>query len=67
MIEGGLAQPPSFRTFCSRVLGAAAPRLEKKNLQRSFTNKAIHLCQDTDYEVRASMCDQLNSIIKAVG
>ena len=29
--------------------------------------KAVALCQDTDYEVRAAMCDQLNNIAKAVG
>ena len=31
-----------------------------------FFKKAVLLCQDTDYEVRACMCDQLNAFVKAV-
>ena len=41
--------------------------LEQKEIEQLFLNKAMALCQDTDAEVRISMCDQLNAISRAVG
>ncbi|TPX60767.1 hypothetical protein SpCBS45565_g07419 [Spizellomyces sp. 'palustris'] len=67
LIDGALAQPSPYRLWCARVLGAAAPRIEGKKSQELFFRKAMQLCQDTDYEVRACMCRQLNAIAKAVG
>ncbi|KAI9090280.1 armadillo-type protein [Phlyctochytrium arcticum] len=67
LIDGALAQPSPFRLWCAQVLGAIAPRIEKKKSQELFFKKALQLCQDTDYEVRACMCCQLNAIARAVG
>ncbi|KAI8923759.1 armadillo-type protein [Entophlyctis helioformis] len=67
LVDGGLAQPAPFRIWCGRVLGAVAPRLDAKRIEDLFFRKALTLCQDTDYEVRRSMCNQLNVIAKAVG
>ncbi|KAJ1343488.1 hypothetical protein BSLG_001930 [Batrachochytrium salamandrivorans] len=62
LADGGLAQPASYRIWCCRILGAIATRIEDL-----FLFKALSLCQDTDYDVRKSMCYQLNSIAKGVG
>ncbi|KAL2913564.1 Serine/threonine-protein phosphatase 4 regulatory subunit 4 [Polyrhizophydium stewartii] len=51
LVDGGLAQPAPFRIW----------------IEELFFRKALSLCQDTDYEVRRSMCHQLNAIAKAVG
>eukprot|EP00842_Homolaphlyctis_polyrhiza_P001898 jgi/Hompol1/2709/HPOL_003014-RA len=67
LVDGGLAQPAPFRIWCGRVLGAVALRLDSKRIEELFLKKALNLCQDTDYEVRRSMCNQLNIISKAVG
>ncbi|KAI8820794.1 armadillo-type protein [Fimicolochytrium jonesii] len=67
LTETGLAQPPPKRLWAARVLGAAAPRIESKQIQQALIRKAASLCQDTDYEVRACMCRELNSIARAVG
>jgi hypothetical protein len=39
----------------------------KERIEEAFLKKAIALCQDTDYEVRSAMSDQLNAICRAVG
>ncbi|KAJ3295474.1 Serine/threonine-protein phosphatase 4 regulatory subunit 4, partial [Borealophlyctis nickersoniae] len=67
LLDGGLAQPSPFRLWCCRVLGAVATRMEGKKAEDLFFRKAMTLCQDTDYEVRACMCRQLNAIARAVG
>ncbi|KAH6602287.1 hypothetical protein BASA61_001272 [Batrachochytrium salamandrivorans] len=67
LADGGLAQPASYRIWCCRILGAIATRLDGKRIEDLFLFKALSLCQDTDYDVRKSMCYQLNSIAKGVG
>ncbi|KAI9140034.1 armadillo-type protein [Paraphysoderma sedebokerense] len=67
LIEGGLAQPSKNRLWCCRILGASSKRLDEETIQKIYLRKALSLCQDTDYEVRACMCEQLNLIAKRIG
>ncbi|KAL5036572.1 hypothetical protein BDV3_005775 [Batrachochytrium dendrobatidis] len=67
LVDGGLAQPAPFRIWCGRVLGAIAMRLDGKRIEELFLKKVLSLCQDTDYDVRTSMCNQLTMIAKALG
>ncbi|KAI8918170.1 armadillo-type protein [Powellomyces hirtus] len=67
LVDEGLAQPSTFRLWRARVIGVVAPRIMKTESQHQVFHKAMSLCQDTDYEVRACMCRQLNAIARAVG
>ncbi|KAI8916344.1 armadillo-type protein [Gorgonomyces haynaldii] len=67
LIDGGLAQPAPIRIWCGRVLGAVSTRLDSKKIEDLYLHKALALCQDTDYDVRRSMCNQLQMIAKALG
>ncbi|KAJ3013207.1 UNVERIFIED_CONTAM: Serine/threonine-protein phosphatase 4 regulatory subunit 4, partial [Siphonaria sp. JEL0065] len=49
----------------SKDEGAVTSRLKSSEIEALF-QKAITLCQDTDYEVRACMCHQLNEFVKYV-
>lgn len=53
--------------WCGRVLGAISARLDKKKIEELYLQKALTLCQDTDYDVRCSMCSQLKLIAFALG
>ncbi len=48
-------------------MGALARRMDRDKIEQTFFRKAMALCQDTDYEVRACMCQQLNAIAWSVG
>ncbi|KAJ2996963.1 Serine/threonine-protein phosphatase 4 regulatory subunit 4 [Globomyces sp. JEL0801] len=63
----GLAQPPVQRIWCGRVLGVSANKIDPKMIESVIFPRVIKLCQDTDYEVRKSMCLQLGSIINSLG
>ena len=39
----------------------------QEEIQHSFLQRAVTLCQDTDYIVRINMCDALQTIAAAVG
>ncbi|KAJ3410634.1 Serine/threonine-protein phosphatase 4 regulatory subunit 4 [Chytridiales sp. JEL 0842] len=65
LLDGGFAKPAPLRIWSCRVLGAAAARLPSSKVEEFF-RQAMVLCQDTDYEVRACMCDQLNAFVKAI-
>ncbi|KAJ3018864.1 Serine/threonine-protein phosphatase 4 regulatory subunit 4 [Thoreauomyces humboldtii] len=67
LVEGGLAQPSAARLWSARVIGVVAPRLLLAQSHPEVFLKALSLCQDTDYEVRACMCKELNGIARAVG
>ncbi len=55
------------RVTCSKTLGQLCTRVEGKIVESTFFHLAMSLCQDTSQEVRASMCDQLAAIARAVG
>ncbi|ORY52094.1 ARM repeat-containing protein [Rhizoclosmatium globosum] len=61
----GLSQPVPLRIWSCRMLGAVTSKLKSSEIEALF-QKAITLCQDTDYEVRACMCHQLNEFVKYV-
>ncbi|KAJ3166830.1 Serine/threonine-protein phosphatase 4 regulatory subunit 4 [Geranomyces variabilis] len=67
LLEEGLAQPSSVRLWRSKVIGVLAPNILKLESHQKVFQKAITLCQDTDYEVRACTCRQLNALARAVG
>ncbi|MCO5558195.1 hypothetical protein L7F22_011774 [Adiantum nelumboides] len=67
LARGKVEEAVSSRVVCSRLLGAIAPMLEPQEIEQLFLNKAMALCQDTDAEVRISMCNQINAISHAVG
>ncbi|TPX35394.1 hypothetical protein SeMB42_g07189 [Synchytrium endobioticum] len=67
LADSGLAQPPPLRVWCCRVLGAAATRMEARRVRDVFLRRAIALCQDTDWEVRACMCNQLPALAACLG
>ena len=39
----------------------------QEEIQHGFLQRAVTLCQDTDYIVRINMCDALQTIAAAVG
>ncbi|KAJ3039534.1 Serine/threonine-protein phosphatase 4 regulatory subunit 4 [Rhizophlyctis rosea] len=67
LLDTKTAQPAPVRLWCCRVLGAVSERLDGRRIEELFFRKAMALCQDTDYEVRVSMCNQLNAIARGVG
>ncbi|KAJ3268230.1 Serine/threonine-protein phosphatase 4 regulatory subunit 4 [Terramyces sp. JEL0728] len=62
-----LGQPAQFRIWTGRLLGTIICRLDPKKIDQIVLQKFINLCEDTDYEVRKSMCFHLNPVIKALG
>jgi serine/threonine-protein phosphatase 4 regulatory subunit 4 len=66
-MHANISQPVPFRLWSCRVFGALAKIFPGSKVEVTFFKKAIALCQDTDYEVRAKMCDQLNHIADCVG
>eukprot|EP00854_Cymbomonas_tetramitiformis_P006681 gene6681-7997_t len=65
--KGEVDETVQSRVICCKVLGSIAPRLDRSSIESSWFSKAMGLCQDTDYEVRICMCEQLNAICRAVG
>ncbi len=49
------------------MFGALAKRFPGAQIESKFLKKALSLCQDTDYEVRVQMCNQLNAIAESLG
>ncbi|KAJ3318041.1 hypothetical protein HDV06_000853, partial [Boothiomyces sp. JEL0866] len=62
-----LGQPAQFRIWSGRLLGTIICRLDPKKIDQNILQKFINLCEDTDYEVRKSMCFHLNAVIKNIG
>ncbi|KAL3690233.1 hypothetical protein R1sor_016542 [Riccia sorocarpa] len=65
--KGESQQSAQSRTAACAIFGAIAPFLKAEEIAKSFLQKAMGLCQDTDLEVRVCMCEQLNKISRAVG
>mmetsp|Transcript_38549 Transcript_38549/g.46602 ORF Transcript_38549/g.46602 Transcript_38549/m.46602 type:complete len:770 (+) Transcript_38549:354-2663(+) len=65
--KGEVDETVQSRVVCCKVLGAIVPQLDRESIEFSFFSKAMALCQDTDYEVRICMCEQLDPIARAVG
>ena len=67
MSKGRVEEAVDSRATCCRILGAAATRLNRAAVERIFFSRAMELCQDTDYQVRVAMCDQIVAVARAVG
>eukprot|EP00898_Chlorokybus_atmophyticus_P007877 jgi/Chlat1/8090/Chrsp75S07548 len=62
---GEVDETVQSRAACCALLGALAPRIAADDA--TIFNKAMTLCQDTDYQVRVAMCHQLDAFAHAVG
>eukprot|EP00163_Fabomonas_tropica_P030816 TRINITY_DN7123_c0_g1_i1.p1 TRINITY_DN7123_c0_g1~~TRINITY_DN7123_c0_g1_i1.p1 ORF type:complete len:769 (-),score=156.73 TRINITY_DN7123_c0_g1_i1:164-2470(-) len=65
--KGEVTETVPSRTLCCQLLGVLAKRLDRETIEGGFFNKAMSLCQDTDYAVRTCMCKQLDAIARGVG
>mmetsp|Transcript_9565 Transcript_9565/g.20370 ORF Transcript_9565/g.20370 Transcript_9565/m.20370 type:complete len:882 (+) Transcript_9565:180-2825(+) len=65
--KGDVEESVNSRAICARILGAVAPCLGKDEVERTFFKKAMTMCQDVDYHMRISMCEQLVAIGRTVG
>ncbi|KAK2560497.1 Serine/threonine-protein phosphatase 4 regulatory subunit 4 [Acropora cervicornis] len=59
---GQLSQSVNCRLASCKLLGQIAPKIKKE-----LVALVASLCQDVDYEVRACMCQQLETIARALG
>ncbi|KAK9909175.1 hypothetical protein WJX75_008292 [Coccomyxa subellipsoidea] len=53
--------------MCCALLGAAAVKLSREDIELQFLQKAVALCQDTDKLVRQCMCEQLPALALSLG
>eukprot|EP00741_Cyanophora_paradoxa_P020196 tig00000219_g19495.t1 len=67
LAKGDITESVQNRTMCCQILGKLAAVLEGETIDDAFFSKAMTLCQDTDYEVRICMCQQLSAIARSVG
>jgi hypothetical protein len=67
MEMGSVTQGIVSRLLACRLLGSLAAHLSAAEIERTFFNQAMALCQDTDFDVRICMCEQLPAIAKGVG
>jgi hypothetical protein len=74
-LERGLKWPSAHRCYVSRLLGAISTRIGAvryfhflfPRVDAELVPKIKILCQDTDYEVRCEMCNQLEIVARSVG
>eukprot|EP00002_Diphylleia_rotans_P016563 TRINITY_DN3225_c0_g1_i13.p1 TRINITY_DN3225_c0_g1~~TRINITY_DN3225_c0_g1_i13.p1 ORF type:complete len:630 (+),score=113.31 TRINITY_DN3225_c0_g1_i13:114-2003(+) len=67
MNRSDLSNLVASRVIAAKIMGALSHHLEAQVIEASFFKRSLMLCQDTDYEVRAAMCQQLEFIAKSVG
>ncbi|XP_032233153.2 serine/threonine-protein phosphatase 4 regulatory subunit 4 isoform X2 [Nematostella vectensis] len=65
--KGQLSQSVSSRLASCKLLGHIAPKFEPFWIKKEIMTLVTSLCQDVDYEVRACMCQELESIARALG
>nr|XP_039252034.1 serine/threonine-protein phosphatase 4 regulatory subunit 4-like [Styela clava] len=65
--KGQLSQPTSSRITCCSILGAIATKFDSYIVKKDIIHSVKQLCQDVDYEVRASMCKHLCRIAQGLG
>eukprot|EP00803_Ostreobium_quekettii_P000911 evm.model.scf_231.9 EVM.evm.TU.scf_231.9 scf_231:97841-105363(+) len=64
--KGGVEEPVRSRIKCCKIMGAIAPYMSQHDVQNSLFKKALSMCQDTDYQVRICMCQELNSLARVL-
>eukprot|EP00669_Euglena_mutabilis_P011261 TRINITY_DN5920_c0_g1_i1.p1 TRINITY_DN5920_c0_g1~~TRINITY_DN5920_c0_g1_i1.p1 ORF type:complete len:682 (-),score=165.33 TRINITY_DN5920_c0_g1_i1:7-2052(-) len=62
----GPSEPQDVRQGACEVLGALFPQLPSAVKEGPLLQKVLALCQDTDYNVRLTMCRQLDPIARAL-
>lgn len=65
--KGQLSQSVNCRLASCKLLGQIAPKFETYWIKKELVALVASLCQDVDYEVRACMCQQLETIARALG
>lgn len=55
------------RVLASRLIGQLCRQLTREEFMQKLFPKAVSMCQDTEYQVRMTMAQQLPAIAKAVG
>ncbi|XP_063958779.1 serine/threonine-protein phosphatase 4 regulatory subunit 4-like isoform X8 [Lytechinus pictus] len=65
--KGQLAQSVQSRLASCRLLGKIATRFDTFMIKKEILPLVTSLCQDVDYEVRACMCKQLDSVARGLG
>ncbi|KAG1681989.1 Serine/threonine-protein phosphatase 4 regulatory subunit 4 [Nymphon striatum] len=65
--KGQLSQPVSSRLSCCKMLGKICTKFEAYLIKKEILPLVQSLCQDTDYEVRACMCRQLDIVSRGMG
>ncbi|ORX42459.1 ARM repeat-containing protein [Piromyces finnis] len=59
-----LSKPTEFREMCARIMGTLSGYVNSSTLETILFPKIVTLCQDTLYEIRKYMSEQLNQIFK---
>lgn len=65
--KGELSENQDSRQLSCDMLGAMALRFDGDRIEKHFLQRAMSLCQDTDYTIRVRMCEQLSVIARAIG
>ena len=67
LARGEVQETVQSRMVCGSMLGILCKSLSLVDIEGLFLEKALALCQDTDYQVRICMCQQLCNLCEAVG
>ncbi|XP_022081590.1 serine/threonine-protein phosphatase 4 regulatory subunit 4-like isoform X2 [Acanthaster planci] len=67
MAKGQLSQSVQSRLASCHILGKIATRCDSFMIKRDILPLVTSLCQNVDYEVRACMCRQLDSVARGLG
>ena len=65
--KGQLSRSVVSRLSCCKIIGQVATKFEPFWIKKELLGLVTSLCQDVDYEVRACMCNELESIARALG
>lgn len=65
--KGQISQPVESRLSCCKILGKITTKFEPYLIKKEILPIVQSLCQDVDYEVRACMCKQLDSVARGIG
>ncbi|XP_026163997.1 serine/threonine-protein phosphatase 4 regulatory subunit 4 isoform X2 [Mastacembelus armatus] len=67
LYQSQLSHPLQARLASCRILGKVACKFDSHIVKKELLPLARSLCQDVEFEVRACMCRQLESIARATG
>ncbi|XP_028996657.1 serine/threonine-protein phosphatase 4 regulatory subunit 4 isoform X2 [Betta splendens] len=67
LYQSQLSHSLQARLASCRILGKVSCKLDSHIVKKELLPLARSLCQDVEFEVRASMCRQLETIVRATG